>query len=143
MATTPITTPITATATATAYLQSLLNKQLRIHTTDTRMFVGEFKCTDNDLNIILSRTHEYRLPSSSTLLQSLPSATTPTTTTASNSPANDDKPPSTSPHTNTSASTATSSSSNTTNSIKADMTSRFLGLVVVPGRHVVRIEVEE
>jgi N-alpha-acetyltransferase 38, NatC auxiliary subunit len=26
---------------------------------------------------------------------------------------------------------------------KADMTSRFLGLVVVPGKHIIRLEVEE
>jgi hypothetical protein len=35
---------------ATKYLQSLLNRQLRIHTTDTRVFVGEFKCTDSVCN---------------------------------------------------------------------------------------------
>ena len=29
-----------------AYLQSLLNKNLLVHTTDGRMFRGEFKCTD-------------------------------------------------------------------------------------------------
>lgn len=29
-----------------AFLESLLNKKLRIHTTDERMFWGEFKCTD-------------------------------------------------------------------------------------------------
>ena len=28
------------------YLKALLGKQLRIFTTDTRMFVGEMKCTD-------------------------------------------------------------------------------------------------
>lgn len=32
---------------ATKYLGSMLGKQLRIHTTDLRIFVGEFKCTDN------------------------------------------------------------------------------------------------
>ncbi len=31
---------------AQAFLQSLLNKNLRIQTTDGRMFRGEFKCTD-------------------------------------------------------------------------------------------------
>jgi len=31
---------------AQKFLTSLLNKNLRIHTTDTRMFRGEFKCTD-------------------------------------------------------------------------------------------------
>ena len=29
-----------------AYLTSLLNKTLRVHTTDSRLFVGTFKCTD-------------------------------------------------------------------------------------------------
>lgn len=28
------------------YLEGLLGRTLRIHTTDTRMFVGLFKCTD-------------------------------------------------------------------------------------------------
>lgn len=31
---------------AQTFLQSLLNKKLRIHTTDERMFWGDFKCTD-------------------------------------------------------------------------------------------------
>jgi N-alpha-acetyltransferase 38, NatC auxiliary subunit len=31
---------------ARGFLNSLLNKKLRIHTTDERMFWGEFKCTD-------------------------------------------------------------------------------------------------
>jgi hypothetical protein len=30
----------------TTYLQSLLGRTLCIHTTDKRMFVGTFKCTD-------------------------------------------------------------------------------------------------
>jgi hypothetical protein len=29
------------------------------------------------------------------------------------------------------------------NTVKVDMTSRYLGLVVVPGEHIVKIEVEE
>lgn len=32
--------------TAEAYLQSLINKTLRVYTTDARLFVGTFKCTD-------------------------------------------------------------------------------------------------
>ena len=32
---------------AVGYLKSLLNKELRVYTTDTRMFIGDFKCTDN------------------------------------------------------------------------------------------------
>lgn len=31
---------------ATQYLEGLLGRTLRIHTTDTRMFIGLFKCTD-------------------------------------------------------------------------------------------------
>lgn len=31
---------------ASAFLQSLLNKNLRVTTTDSRMFLGQFKCTD-------------------------------------------------------------------------------------------------
>lgn len=31
---------------AVSYLESLLGRTLRVHTTDTRMFVGTFKCTD-------------------------------------------------------------------------------------------------
>lgn len=32
---------------AVDYLGSLLEKRLRLHTTDKRMFVGDFKCTDS------------------------------------------------------------------------------------------------
>lgn len=32
---------------AVEYLESLLDKTLRLHTSDTRLFVGIFKCTDN------------------------------------------------------------------------------------------------
>ena len=31
---------------ARGFLESLLNKKIRIHTIDERMFWGEFKCTD-------------------------------------------------------------------------------------------------
>ncbi|KAL2060769.1 hypothetical protein VTL71DRAFT_9411 [Oculimacula yallundae] len=82
------------------YLSSLLNKTLRVTTTDTRMFLGQFKCTDSDLNIILSSAYEYRLPP---------------------------------PPKSTSASTP----------VTQDLTSRYLGLVVVPGEYITRIEVEE
>ena len=33
--------------TSKAYLTSLLNRNLRVHTTDSRMFLGQFKCTDS------------------------------------------------------------------------------------------------
>ncbi|KAG0645582.1 LSM domain-containing [Hyphodiscus hymeniophilus] len=72
------------------YLRSLLNKTLRVTTSDTRMFLGEFKCTD------------------------------------SVSPA-----------------AQSSGSDSTLETVKLDMTSRYLGLVVVPGEYVRKIEVEE
>lgn len=31
---------------AVKYLDSLIGQTLRVHTTDTRIFVGAFKCTD-------------------------------------------------------------------------------------------------
>jgi hypothetical protein len=34
---------------AVKYLELLLNRTLRAHTSDGRMFLGEFKCTDNVL----------------------------------------------------------------------------------------------
>ncbi|KAL1966629.1 hypothetical protein VTN77DRAFT_4040 [Rasamsonia byssochlamydoides] len=89
------------------YLQSLLGRTLRVHTTDTRMFVGTFKCTDTDRNIILAGTYEYRFPS--------PSA----------------------------VKAAAETTSTDTGKIKVDMTSRLIGLVVVPGQHITRIELEE
>lgn len=45
------------------YLSNLLNRTLHIHVTDGRMFVGDLKCTDNERNIILAMSHEYRQPS--------------------------------------------------------------------------------
>lgn len=96
------------TADAAAFLRGFLGKQLRITTDDTRVFVGEFKCTDNDRNIILSATYEYRQPS--------PAAV---------------------------ASQAATATAQELSRFNLDMTSRFLGLVVVPGQHITRIEVEE
>lgn len=108
-------------AQAEDYLSSLLNKNLRITTSDTRIFHGQFKCTDSvyqpfpylhlnvwqltnpqDRNIILSQTFEYRLP----------------------------PPPK-------------AKDLQGAESITLDMTSRYLGLVVVPGEYITKIEVEE
>ncbi|KAI0474700.1 hypothetical protein F4859DRAFT_76559 [Xylaria cf. heliscus] len=93
---------------AETYLKSLINKNLRIHATDGRMFIGTFKCTDTDRNVVLSLTYEYRQPSQQKLAEA--------------------------------AAAALSGNSAT---IKADMTSRYLGLVVIPGEHIVKMEVEE
>ncbi|KAF3077723.1 hypothetical protein TWF225_002116 [Orbilia oligospora] len=80
-----------------ALLHSFITKTLRVTTNDTRMFVGELKCTDRDANLILARTHEYRVPKFK--LEDM--------------------------------------------GRKVDLTSRYLGLVVVMGVDISRIEVEE
>ncbi|KAK4205245.1 hypothetical protein QBC40DRAFT_271342 [Triangularia verruculosa] len=92
---------------ATDFLQTLLNKNLRVGTTDGRMFWGSFKCTDSDCNLVLQHTYEYRPPS----LAQLEAATTTQ---------NPQK-----------------------GKVVMDMTSRYLGLVVVPGQYVTKIQVEE
>ncbi len=110
---------------ATEYLQNLLNKKFRVYTNDSRMFYGDFKCTDNvshpvqdykpavnvfqECNIILSQSYEYRQPTANAVQA------------AAESP------------------TGTSS----TETLKVDMTSRFLGLIVVPGQYITKIEVED
>ena len=110
---------------ALIYLRSLLNTKLRVHTTDTRMFIGDFKCTDNvghslypyslkanvlqESNIVLAQSHEYRLPSARALK------------TASNAISFALEEP----------------------TVRADMTSRYLGLIVIPGQYITKIEVEE
>ncbi|TPX15522.1 uncharacterized protein E0L32_004502 [Thyridium curvatum] len=80
----------TAKAAACSFLESLINKNIRIHTTDTRMFRGEFKCTD-------------------------PLA----------------------------AQAASASAAGSSDKVAVDMTSRYLGLVVVPGQYIVKMELEE
>jgi len=97
---------------AKSYLTTLLNKTLRIHTTDKRMFLGQFKCTDSDRNIILAQTFEYRLPA----------------------PPSPSKAPS---------AKEAEKTSKTEGKVRRDLISRYLGLVVVPGEYVTKIEVEE
>ncbi|KND91387.1 N-alpha-acetyltransferase 38-A, NatC auxiliary subunit [Tolypocladium ophioglossoides CBS 100239] len=88
---------------AQKYLQSLLNKNLRVVTTDGRLFWGSFKCTDPDKNVVLAHTYEYRHPSADTVHRQLVE----------------------------------------TGEGTVDMTSRYLGLVVVPGHHIVKMELEQ
>ncbi|KAI9733008.1 MAG: hypothetical protein M1834_003551 [Cirrosporium novae-zelandiae] len=93
---------------ACVFLASLLGKHLRVHTTDTRMFIGDFKCTDQDCNIILSGTHEYRHPSPSAIAKAA----------------------------------AEQQQGGSSESFRLDMTSRYMGMVVVPGKHITKIELE-
>jgi len=94
-------------AEALSFLESLLGKTLHITVLDGRLFTGIFKCTDNESNIILANSFEYRMPSKYAEQQALAQAK------ATGKPA------------------------------KADMTSRFVGLIVVPGTQTVKVALEE
>ena len=98
----------TDTAQATQYLNGYLNKTLHVHITDGRMFVGQMKCTDNECNIILALTHEYRQPSQGDVKLAA----------------------------------ERHEKAGGKGNVKVDMKKRFLGLVVVPGQHITKMEVE-
>ncbi|UNI23542.1 hypothetical protein JDV02_009360 [Purpureocillium takamizusanense] len=97
---------------AQAYLQSLLNKNLRITTTDGRLFWGSFKCTDPDSNVVLAHTYEYRQPSDERVRRHL-------------------------------AEEQEAAAAEGSTTVALDMTSRYLGLIVVPGHHIVKMELEQ
>lgn len=93
---------------ATAYLSSFLNKTLHLHTSDGRTFVGQMKCTDNERNIILAMTHEYRQPSQTDVNRAFEGR----------------------------------ESEGAGGKVNLAMKKRFVGLVVVPGKYIEKIEVE-
>ena len=94
-------------AEALSFLESLLGKTLHITVLDGRLFTGIFKCTDNESNIILGNSFEYRMPSKSAEQKALAEAEA------------------------------------TGKAGKADMTSRFVGLIVVPGHQIAKVALEE
>ncbi|KAJ5684431.1 Ribonucleoprotein LSM domain eukaryotic/archaea-type [Penicillium maclennaniae] len=96
------------------YLDSLLGRQLRIHTTDSRMFVGIFKCTDAERNIILSNSFEYRFPTPSAIEAAAAKETESWDKTSENKSA----------------------------TVKVNMTNRLIGLIVIPGIYITKIELE-
>ena len=112
------------------YLQSLIGRRLRITTTDSRMFAGAFKCTDHVCAPSLSSwpqpskagvRHPDRVQDRNVVLSGTHEYRPP--------------PPA--------AVAATTLRSDGTETARLDMSSRYLGLVVVPGQHITRIEVEE
>ena len=42
-------------------VKSLLNRSMRIRTSDGRIFIGTFVCVDKQLNVVLTNTDEYRV----------------------------------------------------------------------------------
>ncbi|KAI9899113.1 hypothetical protein N3K66_005574 [Trichothecium roseum] len=84
---------------AQSYLFALINKNLRILSTDGRTFRGQFKCVDPDANVVIAQTYEYRhLP------------------------------------------TAQIEGSDLLDRSNSDVMSRYLGLVVIPGEHIIKLE---
>ncbi|KAL1625091.1 hypothetical protein SLS56_007518 [Neofusicoccum ribis] len=90
---------------ALTYLTQFIGRNLRIHVTDSRMFIGQMKCTDKDRNVILSLTHEYRPLSPAAIRAAIRASGDP--------------------------------------SVQQPLSSRYVGLVVVPGRYITKIECEE
>ncbi|KAK4035402.1 hypothetical protein C8A01DRAFT_48397 [Parachaetomium inaequale] len=123
-------------AEATSYLTSLLNKNLRVTTTDARMFWGTFKCTDPESNLVLQHTYEYRPPTAQQISDAAAAAATASGPGPGSGPGSghdevEDGDP------------GKAGGGKKDDKVKLDMTSRYLGLVVVPGQYIVRIEVEE
>jgi small nuclear ribonucleoprotein (snRNP)-like protein len=86
----------------------MIDRTLYIHTDDGRMFVGLMKCTDNERNIILAMTQEYRQPSEAEIAKAAERHV----------------------------------SAGGRGNVKVDMKKRFVGLVVVPGQHITKIELD-
>lgn len=93
-------------AEAVRYVEGYLGKTFHIISRDGRLFVGTFKCVDNENNVILSTTHEYRMPTEKAQRR------------------------------------AESELAAGRGNGRADMTSRFVGLIVIPGKEITKIEVE-
>ncbi|EAA35808.1 hypothetical protein NCU07497 [Neurospora crassa OR74A] len=136
---------------ATDWLNSLLNKNLRVSVTDGRMFWGQFKCVDAESNIILHSAYEYRFPTSSQVAAAVtssssvtptPTGTTITSSSALSAPSDSDPSLSATPQEAYESATSSSSSSSA-GKVKVDLTSRHLGLVVIPGQYITKIELEE
>ncbi|AEO53912.1 hypothetical protein MYCTH_2295851 [Thermothelomyces thermophilus ATCC 42464] len=107
---------------AASFLRSLLNKNFRVTTTDSRMFWGTFKCTDPESNIILQHTYEYRYPSARQVSDAAAAAAASAAGSGDEGGGGQGKDKA---------------------KVKLDMTSRYLGLVVIPGKYITRIEAEE
>ncbi|KAK3949545.1 hypothetical protein QBC32DRAFT_35106 [Pseudoneurospora amorphoporcata] len=126
---------------ATEWLNSLLNKNLRVSVTDGRMFWGQFKCVDAESNIILHSTYEYRFPTSDQLAAAAAAVTAslaPSSSTITSSSALSDP----SALSSTSLEEAYDKAA-AAGKVKVDLSSRYLGLVVIPGEHITKIELEE
>ncbi|KAI5809859.1 hypothetical protein DFH27DRAFT_163771 [Peziza echinospora] len=137
------------------FLTSLLTRTLRVTTTDGRMFLGDLKCMDRDRNLILARTYEYRTPTTIAgldthrmVMPGVTATTTTTTTTTSldtiHSDAEGEEEEAadgvSAGHTPVPAEAQSGGEGDW--KIQLELKSRYLGLVVVPGDVIVKVELE-
>ncbi|KAG0093907.1 hypothetical protein BGZ92_000022 [Podila epicladia] len=104
-----------------AKLRSLLNRNARIEITDGRLFVGQFMCIDHSKNIILAGAYESR--------PKVPSAKT-----AEGKGGEPEAPQETGAESRLAPDVGSSK--------KGDEDRRFVGLVMIPGHHIVKAEMD-
>jgi hypothetical protein len=132
-----------AQAGAIFFLQSLLGKRLRVHATDGRIFVGQMKCTDPvgcppPTYISLDPSKGTRHGSFPISLEAHKKGTRPQECNIILSSTVEFRPPTTP----SLPPPAANPRHDPTDSFPG-LVSRGVGLIVVPGRHVTKIEVEE
>ncbi|KAK3396572.1 hypothetical protein B0T20DRAFT_481553 [Sordaria brevicollis] len=140
---------------ATEWLNTLINKNLRVSVTDGRMFWGQFKCVDAESNIILQSCYEYRFPTPSQIAaaaaavvnqQQQPPSSSTTITSGSALQAPSDPSTVPTPETTNPSSADLEQAYDkaaAAGKLKMDLSSRSLGLVVIPGQYITKIELEE
>ncbi|KAF8432877.1 hypothetical protein BGX38DRAFT_1276403 [Terfezia claveryi] len=122
-----------------SFLNSLILRTLKVTATDGRWFVGVLKCTDKDRNLILERTQEYRAGKDEGRGATPSASTTTTTTTTTTTATTEGSLLMEGPE----GSVEISAGGEVGERNVGGVTSRFLGLVVVPGEVIVKVEVEE
>lgn len=109
---------------ATAYLSRLLGKTLRMHISDGRMFVGQLKCTDKVMDMIHMAPikADGRGQDMNLILSNAHEYREPSSAALHH---------------------AVEKIDTSQTRVVANMSSRFVGLIVVPGKHVRKVELEE
>ncbi|KAH6847452.1 hypothetical protein B0I37DRAFT_354195 [Chaetomium sp. MPI-CAGE-AT-0009] len=139
------------------FLKTLLNRNVRVFVLDSRMFWGTLRCTDWEANIVLQHTYEYRIPTEEQIHQQQiaraqqVSAVSPSL--ASMGLGSDDD----NPNANANGSQANQGGhmsgdamaralrkgkQNDDNEL-VDMSCRYLGMVVIPGEAITKLELDE
>ncbi|KAF9131424.1 hypothetical protein BGX30_013113 [Mortierella sp. GBA39] len=126
-----------------AQMRSLLNQTTRIKITDGRLFIGQFMCIDHSKNIILSAAYEYRTTAKTNSNNNNNNTSDCTDVesdikSSSTSGAGEDIPLKTlSINAQQDTVLTTGQSRN-----KEEEAKRFVGLVMIPGRHIVKADID-